>query len=266
MKARLFVAAVCGRRGKVGGHRPPLQLPPSALHLSSTGFTLLELLVVVALIAGLSLVLLAGLQGGGKTAALQSAQSSVAGLVTAARLKAAASGRHCRVLVANDAGDGDRYLRFLALQQARQPGASPANWDTVQTAMLPADTFVVPAALAAPAGLVADPARWKRVSDPTEDLVSGVFLNQDISFALEGDTAAGQWTGVCFTPNGTLARLGTTGTPPRGLLVIATGVRRPPGSYLAGQSPVQLGNPDAVRGLVLSAYGVPALLNDRSAF
>jgi len=136
----------------------------------------------------------------------------------------------------------------------------------VQTATLPADVFVVPASLTSAAGLVTDPAGWKRVSDPSEDLVSSVFLNQSITFALEGDAIARQWAGVCLTPNGTLTRLGNSGTPPRGVLVVATGMLRVPGSYATGQSPVQLGSPETVRGLVLSVYGVPALLNDRNAF
>lgn len=258
MRRAPIVAAVRDRRVRGnGGYSPPLQ-PHSA-------FTLLELLVVIGLIAGLSLLLLAGLQGGNKTTALQSAQATVSNLITAARVKAAASGRHCRVLVAADPADARRYLRYLALQQARQPGANPAEWDTVQTAELPADIYIVPASLASPTGLVSDAARWKRVSAPGEDLVSGVFQNQSISHGLEGDQEARSWTGVCFTPNGTLASL-AGGPPPRGLLVIAIGIARPPGSYPPGQSPVQLVSPDAVRGLVLSAYGVPALLNDRNTF
>lgn len=220
--------------------------------------------MVVALIGGLSLVLLLGLGVSGKPAALQSAQATVSSLVTAARLKAAASGRHCRVLVANDPADPERYLRFLALQQARQPGASAAEWDTVQTVTLPADAFIVPATVASPTGLVSDVTRWRRIAEPGEELASGVFLNQTIVATLEGDLTARQWTGVCFTPNGTLARLGTVGGPPRGLIVIATGARRAPGSYAAGMSPVLLA-PDLVRGLMLSAYGVPAWLNDRNA-
>jgi len=131
--------------------------------------------------------------------------------------------------------------------------------------MLPTETFVLPAALAAPAGLVADVTSWKRISDPAEDLVSSVFLNQGITLALEGESVARLWTGISFTPNGTLAPL-AGGPPPKGLLVIATGVRRAPGAYAPGESPIQLSNPEAVRGLVISAYGVPALLNERSAF
>lgn len=44
------VAAVCDRRGSFGGHRPPLQL--------SSGFTLLELLVVLGVVAILSSIVL----------------------------------------------------------------------------------------------------------------------------------------------------------------------------------------------------------------
>lgn len=234
-------------------------------HRSCHAFTLLELLVVIGLIAGLSLLLLMGIGGGGKAAALQTAQATVSGLVTSARLKAAASGRHCRVLVAADPVDPERYLRFLALQQARQAGPSPANWDTIQTTALPADALIVPASITTPAGLVRDPSRWKRTTDPAADIVSGVLLNQEIDYALEGDPVSRRWTGICFTPNGTLARLGNVGGPPRGLLVIAMGARRAPGTYGPGESPVTL-QPDALRGLMLSAYGVPALLDDRNAF
>jgi prepilin-type N-terminal cleavage/methylation domain-containing protein len=261
MRRTWIVAAVYDRREGGDGHRPPLQGP---LCPASCGFTLLELLVVVALIGGLSLVLFLGLEGSGKPAALQSAQATVSSLVTAARLKAAASGRHCRVLVANDPADPERYLRFLALQQARHPGASATEWDTVQTAALPAGTFIVPATITSPVGLVSDASRWRRSTEPGEELASGAFLNQTIVHALEGDVTARQWTGVCYTPQGTLARLGTVGGPPRGLIVITTGVRRPPGSYATGASPVLL-TPDLVRGLMLSAYGVPAWLNDQNA-
>lgn len=237
---------------------------PLTAHRSLRAFTLLELLVVVALIGGLSLVLLLGLEGSGKPAALQSAQATVSSLLTAARLKAAASGRHCRVLVANDPADPERYLRFLALQQARQPGASVAEWDTVQTVFLPGDAFVVPATVTSPAGLVAEAARWRRSTESGAELASGVFVNQAVALALEGDVTMRQWTGVCFTPQGTLSRLGASGGPPRGLLVLATGTRRAPGSYADGASPVLLA-PELVRGFVLSAYGVPAWLVDRNA-
>nr|WP_069963138.1 hypothetical protein [Lacunisphaera limnophila] len=220
---------------------------------------------MVGLIAGLAAVLITGLPGGGPAAALQAGQATVANLVTSARLKAAATGRHSRVLVANDPAVPERFLHELVLQLARTPGANPPEWETLQTVTLPAGIFVLPATLGSPAGLVTDPAQWRRVSEPGEELASGVFRNQQVVVALPGEVAARNWTGLCFTPNGTLAPL-AGGLPPRGLLVLAAGGIRAPGSYASGESPVRLAQPDAVRGLVLSAYGVPALLSERSAF
>lgn len=232
------------------------------MRTTAKAFTLLELLVVIGLIAGLASLLATSFAGGGKAAALHSAQASVAHLLTAARTKAPAVNRKVRLLVHADPNQPERYLRLLVLQVGRQSGASPADWDSVQSVTLPPGTCVVPASLA---GLVSDAAAWKRVTDPDDDLVSDLFTNQALSHALEGDVAAQAWTGVAFTPNGTLAALGA-GPPPKGYVVIARAQIRPPGTYTAGEPPLLLVNPESVRGLVLSAYGVPALLAERNAF
>lgn len=229
------------------------------------GFTLLELLVVIGLIGALSVFIVSGLTGGGAAAALQSGQATMANLLTAARTKAPATGRKTRLLINTDVNASERYLRYIVLQLARQAGSSPADWDTVTTVTLPEGVYIMPASLAQAAGLIDSPANWKRSSDPSADLVSDLFANQSLSVLLEGDLAAQMWTGVAFTANGMLAPLGS-GPPSKGCLVIAPGTRKPPGSYLAGEAPVQLVNPQAVRGLVLSAYGVPALLNEHRAF
>lgn len=252
MKSSLPVAAVCDRRKTGDGHRPPLQ----------KAFTLLELLVVIGIIAATAFFLFRGLVGGGKSAALQSSQATLANLVTSARTKAAATGHKTRLLVSNDPGEPERYLRFVVLQVGRQTGANPAEWETVQSVFLPPGVYVVPGSLT---GLVTDAAQWKRVSDATDDLDSDLFANQSLAYVFEGDANAQIWTGVAFTPNGTLAALGG-GPQPKGSIVIALGQLRPPGSYAPGQPAVQLADPAGVRGLLLSAYGVPALLNDRNAF
>ena len=244
---------------QAGSAIPPYSLPLRPL---SSAFTLLELLVVIGLIAAMSFILFSGLAGGGKSASLQSAQATVSNLVTAARTKAPATNRKVRLLVNVDPASPERYLRFIVLQLARQPGSSPADWDTIQSISLPAGTYVVPGSLT---GLVSDVTEWKRVSDPAEDLVSDIFQNQNLTYVIEGDANAQLWTGVAFTPNGTLAAL-VGGPPPKGSVVIALGQPRPPGSYAAGAPSVQLVSAQAVRGLVLSAYGVPALLNERNAF
>jgi len=226
---------------------------------------LLELLVVIGLIAAMSVFFVNGLTGGGATAALQSGQAMIANLITTARTKAPATGHKTRLLVNTDTGAPERYLRHLVLQLARQTGSSPADWETLAAVTLPEGVYVMPASLTQSNGLVANPSDWKRVTDPAVDLVSDLFTNQSLSVRLEGDASAQAWTGVGFTPNGTLAPLGG-GQPPKGALVIALGIRRPPGTYQSGESPVRLDNPQAVRGLILSAYGVPALLSERSSF
>lgn len=228
----------------------------------ASGFTLLELLVVIGIIGAAAFFVFSGLAGGGKTGALRTGQSLVANLVTAARAKAPATGRKVRLLVNRDPADPERYLRTILLQVGRQPGANPAEWDTFQAVSLPPGVFVVPGSLD---GLVADATPWRRVSDPGEELSSDLFANQNLLYALDGESGAETWTGVAFTSYGTLAALGG-GPPPKGSIVLALGQLRAPGTYPAGRPPVLLSDPASVRGLVLSAYGVPAWLNDRSAF
>jgi len=234
----------------------------SAAKQSSPGFTLLELLLVIGLIAVLSATAFHGLAGGGREAAMRSSQALLTDLVIAVRARATATGCKARLLVNVDPAMPDRYLRLVVLQIGRQVGPSPANWDTFQRLSLPAGVFVAPASLS---GLVTAPAEWKRVSNPTADLASDLFTAQQVSQALEGDAAAQNWTGVAFTPVGTLAAL-AGGPPPKGSLVLAPGRRRAPESYAVGDPPVELEQPAAVRGLLLSAYGVPTLLRDRNAF
>ncbi len=230
-----------------------------------SGFTLIEVLAVAALIAVLAAVLVGGLGGSGESAAIQGAQTSLANLLTVARTQAAATGRKTRLLLATDPIQTESFLRRIVLQLARESGPSPAEWDTIAEVALPDGAFVLPAALGSVHGLVESPGMWKRESDRAADICSDLFQGQTLAVNLPGEIAVLACTGVAFTPNGTLAPLGN-GTPPKGYLVVAGGNRRPPGSFAEGESPVVLRNPDRVRGIVLSAYGVPALVDDRRAF
>lgn len=226
------------------------------------GFTLLELLVVAGLIAVFAGFLFGALGGGGKMAALEASHAIVAQLLTDARLKAAATGRRTRLLVNTDVAQGERYLRLLVVQVGEDFAATPATWRTVQSVSLPTGAAVVPPVLA---GLVTEEGGWRRGSDPEAVLRSDLFTNQSLHLALPGDATAQVWTGVAFTPQGTLAAL-AGGPPPKGYLVLAKTAMRRPDEQAAGSAAVRLLEPDSVCGFVLSAYGIPAPLLGREAF
>ncbi len=219
-------------------------------------FTLLELLVVAGLVAVLSFVFVGGLGGGGKAAALQSAQATLMNLITAARTKAMASGRSARILVHVDvlsASEPRRYLRYLAIQIQTDTG-----WQTAADPFLPEGIYIVPGNFAAvPSGLfAAGPVPWTR-NDGSALCSTALRSNQITTETING-TVAEQWVGIVFSAQG--------GTMQSGDIVLAPGKVRPPGSYSPGESPAELDQPENVRGLTLSSYGVPALVNGRRGF
>ena len=220
----------------------------------ASAFTLLELLVVAGLTAAFSVVLIRGLGGGGQSAALQSAQATLANLVSLARTKAMASGQSSRLLVHVDVGSSSqplRYLRLVAVQTQASGG-----WQTITDAYLPDGVYVVPGNFTVtPAGLFSA-VSWTRADGSA--LRSTALRSNQISTETIDGPAAEQWVSVTISA--------AAGTAQSGDLILAPGRLRPPGSYLPGESPVVLDNPDGVRGLTLSAYGVPALINARNGF
>lgn len=229
----------------------------SGIRPRSSGFTLLELLVVIGLIAVFSFFIAAGLTGGGKSAALQAAQATLANLVTAARTKTMASGQSTRVLVHVDVASVTqplRYLRYVVIQTQ-----TTAGWQTVTEAFLPDGVYVVPGNFSTtPAGLFAanTSTPWTKVDGSA--LRSTALRSNQITAETINSPITEQW--VSFTLSF------SAGTVQSGDIILAAGHVRPPGSYLAGESPVELENPETVRGLTLSAYGVPVLINARASF
>jgi len=223
------------------------------------GFTLLELLVVIGLIAALSLVLLGVFGGGGKSAALQSAQTTMANLVVATRTKAQTGGGGARLLIHVDptsTSDPSRYLRYVAIQTQ-----VAGEWQPVPavTIFLPEGVYVVPGnSSSIPAGLFSADAvtPWTK-SDGSALRSTALRANQIVAVALNSNFAE-QWVSVSFASAGTTAQSGD--------IILAAGHRRAPGSFVLGESPVELENPETVRGLTLSTYGLPALINDRESF
>jgi prepilin-type N-terminal cleavage/methylation domain-containing protein len=224
-------------------------------------FTLLELLIVIGLIAVICVWISPGLSGGSRAASLQSAQTILANLVGLARTKAVASGASARLLVNIDlasAPAGGRYLRFITAQV--QDGA---GWDTIGMAWLPEGVGLLPRDPTAPANLLPGGPAWTRPSDDAQlrssalRPVGPVYPDAEVTFAVDSPTPE-LWAAIKFTALGTTANAGD--------LVLASYHVLPPGSYAPGESPLQFENQETVRGLTLSAYGLPEYVNGREGF
>jgi prepilin-type N-terminal cleavage/methylation domain-containing protein len=222
-------------------------------------FTLIELLVVVALIAGMSAFLIGGFREN-KTASLQSAQATLANMLMGARTRAMATGCRVRLLIQADTSNPARFRRMLAVQQ-ESVYKSDAWTITISVAKLPEGIAVLPYKNNIPAGLYENPADWVKTSttgSSGNELHSSALYATQVPVVIESATSE-NWDVIQFTPNDTMS----TGV---GDIVLATVRSRQPGSYSSGQSPVRADSPNSVRGVSLSTYGVPALINSRGGF
>ena len=222
-------------------------------------FTLLELLVVIGLIAALSFFLIGGLGGGSKSAALQSAQVTMANLVSAARTKAQAGGGSARLLINIDpvnTDDPPRFLRYIAIQVQAAGAWQPTP---VVEIYLPDSIYIVPGNFTSiPVGLFSTGTATPWIKTDGSPLRSTALRSNQILPLAINSPVAEQWVSVNFASPGTTAQSGD--------IILAIGHRRAPGSYAEGDSPIELENPETVRGLSLSTYGLPALINDRASF
>jgi hypothetical protein len=211
----------------------------------------------MGLVAMLSFLLAGGIASGGKSAALKSAQATMANLVGVARTQALASGRPCRILVHIDpagASEPRRYLRYVVVQQELS-----SAWETVTDAFLPDGVYVVPGNFSPmPAGLFAATTAVPWTKADGSALRSTALRSAQITVEPVNDVASERWVNVELSAN--------AGTVQSGDIVLTTGHRRAPGSYADGDSPIELENPGNVRGLTLSSYGVPELINARLSF
>ena len=201
------------------------------------GFTLIELLVVVALIASLAAGIGLALRQPGESVSLQSAQATLAGLLGAARGRAALTQQDVRCSIAADPADSGTYLRFIRVLEQ-----DPSNWLAKEDGfLLPAGVFVVPPAPAAVPGNTAWPSSRRSTALPSS--AQSVTIN---------GVAGSLCYCVQFTPRG------TTGG---GYLLLTAG------HYLTGSPTptLTLDDSDNVRGALLRATGALTFVNDAGA-
>ncbi len=203
-----------------------------------SGFTLIEILVVVAIIALFVGIIGAALQrGGGATVGLQAAQTTVVGLLELARSHAALSGNNTALCIASSDTNPERYLRRVVVAENRGGTWVPVSEELT----LPDGVYLLPQGGAGTAV----------VAGETWSVVSSVLSPSAVTIpALGGDS----WKRIEFTSRGTPTSSGR--------LVLGTGRAEPPGS----SPPLRFTGPDNIRGVQLSVYGQLTLLNRREDF
>jgi prepilin-type N-terminal cleavage/methylation domain-containing protein len=226
--------------------------------MSTRGFSLIELMVVLAIIAATAAFVFGRGGSSASAAALRSAQAELANVIALARMRAITSGQSTRVLIHIDAAstlEPRRFLRRLAVQELRG-----STWQLLGAYNLPSGVYVLPGNFSSlPAGLFApgEESAWVRSDNSSPLRSTALRASMIVSEAVESD-ASEQWVSIVLSGVGSTAQGGD--------LVLAAGDIRPPGSFVAGDSPIQLRNPNGVLGLTLSTYGVTALVHDRVSF
>jgi prepilin-type N-terminal cleavage/methylation domain-containing protein len=199
------------------------------------GFSLIELLVVIGLIAFLAGSLGLALRRPGGGVALQAGQATLAAVCRAARVRAASTGDEVRLVVAVDPTDAAGRLRYL--QVVHEDPANPDHWLAEGAGIwLPPGVYVVPPR----ADAVPGDATWPETHCSTA-------LTPTAQALIINGAAASLFYSVSFTARGTT----------RGGTVLVTG-----GSMdaVADISSLRFGHPDDVRGVRLRASGALSLL------
>jgi prepilin-type N-terminal cleavage/methylation domain-containing protein len=235
-------------------------------------FTLIELLVVIAVIGVLVGALGMALSSGDRGPALQAAQANLNSMVAAARAQAALDNATCTILVWADETDMETYLRRACIARevdTDNNGTLDAWARQGQVTDLPRGIFFAPGNLGG-----SFPAKWETAADwsnlvLTESQEASNAPTTSLDFKILDETVSnGSWL---TDPLGTTKAYKTLAFDPVGNLVsmqggvtistlaVATGELEP-GSGVIFKSA------DSLRGLKLSIYGVPIVLNEKTAF
>ena len=214
------------------------------------GFTLFELLTVVAIVAGLTAAGVLGLRHAAGGQGRDAAVALLAGRLAEARQLALSRGEPARLMLHADPAQPERYLRWLVL--AVPDGV---NWRASDAGLtLPAGFVVLPAT---PLGTEGPGA----VRVPAEEWLrgSGGPLR---STALRPYAGTGAEPPFLGTTGWLVVHFSATGGVFAGDLVVARGRR----FDAAVPARVVCERPDDVAGLALSSYGVPTVARGRAEF
>ncbi len=223
-------------------------------------FTLVELLVVIAVIGILVGSLGLALSNGDRGVAMQGAQSSLSALVSGARAQAALNLSNASIVVWGDKDDPETYLRRAAVMVNVKPAVGAAFWvrkgDVVE---LPTGIYFVPpdASGSLPAKFE-KPADWSSLKYTESSSLNPTSLDVRLSesassSAAENITVKG-YVSVGFNAYGQITASAVN------TMMVATGELQPPADGIIFK------NAESVRGLVVSTYGISTLINEKLGF
>lgn len=245
-------------------------------------FTLVELLVVIAVIGVLVGALGMALRGGDRGPALQAAQASLSGLVASARAQAALDSTTATVIIWADRSDPETYLRRAAVvtrEHINTASTLPTAYAYVirgDLIDLPRGIFFVPgdAGNTLPARLETT-ADWATLTLTESQAAGDVAISASVAgkgFQRRDEEATPPWQD---DPRGPAQYYETIALDAYGSLVSTKDNRV---QYLAvATGELQVGpatsdrgvlfqTPDTLRGLKLTRYGLPIILNEKLAF
>jgi len=203
----------------------------------SRAFTLIELLVVIGIIAVLAGGIGLAMRDNNPGSALRSAQGLALSSLSAARGQAALSQNNAQLIVQADNAD-DRFLRSIRV--VVYDTTVSGNWRQVGgEILLPVGVYVVPPSA---------------ITGVTFDSTNGAWTAKQSTFFVSGglpSLSTGDSSKLLIS--NPITSLGTVSQG--GRIVVAT-------AHKSGATSIVFDNPDSVRALDISRYGVASLINE----
>lgn len=221
------------------------------------GFTLIELLVVIGLIAVLAAGIGLSMRDGNPSASLRAGQNSLVGLLSSARGQAALNQTDAMLVVDVTDITNDQCLR--AFQIVVRAGSGLDQWRPVgDPVLLPQGIYLAPPEGTSITGLSFD-GGWTaaRKSKGFQSTAPGTLTERSYSATDYPYYPTGAFTGRSYLKFQSFSALGTTSGA--GTLLVTAGKRK-------GAAEISLDNPELLRGVWVSRYGVATLINEAGTF
>ena len=229
---------------------------------AQAAFTLIELLVVIGIIALLAGGVGLSMRDGNPTAALRSGQNLVIGLISSARGQAALTQSDAMIIVdvtVDAAGNPtDDFLR--AVQVVVYTGNSQPNgtWRPVGSpVLLPKGIYIVPPS-AFSTGVTLT-GTWTTRQSTGFSTTTAAVMDEVAVVGPPAYPLTNAFSGKKYLRFKIFTALGATNPSTAGTLLVAPGKRM-------DATKITFDNPEMVRGLLLTRYGIPTLINEGSTF